>query len=61
MLVGEHLAGLGRRRLLFLGDTAHTEVAERLAGLTAAVAGQGVEIRQVSLHLRPWARPGGRR
>jgi DNA-binding LacI/PurR family transcriptional regulator len=47
-LVGEHLAGLGRRRFLFLGDTAHTEVAERLAGLTAAVAGQGVEIKQVS-------------
>ena len=46
-LVGEHLLGLGRRRILFLGDVVHTEVAERLAGLTSAVAGHGVEIRQV--------------
>ncbi len=45
-LVGEHLVGLGRRRILFLGNTAHAEVAERLAGLTAAIAGQGVEVRQ---------------
>jgi len=46
-LVGEHLLDLGRKRLLFLGDTVHTEVAERLSGLTAAVAGHDVEIRQV--------------
>ena len=46
-LIGEHLKGLGRKRILFLGDTVHTEVAERLAGLTEAMAGHGVEIRQV--------------
>ena len=43
-LVGEHLASLGRRRILFLGDTAHSEVAERLAGLKAAVAGRNVRV-----------------
>ncbi|HEY1880837.1 MAG TPA: substrate-binding domain-containing protein [Caulobacteraceae bacterium] len=36
-LLGAHLAGLGRRRILFLGDSAHEEVADRLAGLTGAV------------------------
>jgi len=46
-LLGEHLAGLGRKRILFLGDTIHTEVADRLAGLSAAVAGHGIEVRQV--------------
>lgn len=47
-LVGEHLAGLGRKRILFLGDTVHTEVADRLTGVRAAVAGQDVEVRQVA-------------
>jgi DNA-binding LacI/PurR family transcriptional regulator len=46
-LVGEHLLGLARKRLLFLGDTIHTEVAERLSGLTAALAGHGASIRHV--------------
>jgi len=46
-LVGEHLVGLGRRRILFMGDVAHAEVAERLAGLSGAVAGLGVEIQQI--------------
>jgi DNA-binding LacI/PurR family transcriptional regulator len=45
-LVGEHLAGLGRRHILFLGDTSHSEVADRLEGLSAAVAGGGIEITQ---------------
>ena len=47
-MVGEHLAGLGRKRILFLGDAVHTEVAERLSGLSGAVAGQGVDIKQVA-------------
>jgi DNA-binding LacI/PurR family transcriptional regulator len=47
-LVGAHLAGLGRKRILFLGDTVHTEVADRLSGVRAAVAGQGVDVRQVA-------------
>jgi DNA-binding LacI/PurR family transcriptional regulator len=46
-LVGEHLLGLGRRRLLFLGDPIHTEVAERLSGLTTTVADHGVDIKRV--------------
>ncbi len=47
-LVGEHLAALGRKRILFLGDAVHSEVAERLSGLSAAVAGQGIEVRQLA-------------
>ena len=47
-LVGEHLLGLGRKRILFLGDTVHSEVAERLSGLSAAVAGHDVDIKPVS-------------
>ncbi len=43
-LVGEHLAGLGRRRILFLGDIAHSEVAERLAGLSGAVANREITV-----------------
>ncbi|HXV01350.1 MAG TPA: substrate-binding domain-containing protein [Caulobacteraceae bacterium] len=43
-LVGEHLADLGRRRILFLGDTVHAEVAQRLAGLEAALAGRDIPV-----------------
>lgn len=32
-MAGEHLAGLGRRRAMFLGDPAPPEFADRLAGL----------------------------
>jgi DNA-binding LacI/PurR family transcriptional regulator len=46
-LLGEHLAALGRKRILFLGDTIHTEVADRLAGLTTAVSGRDIQVRQV--------------
>jgi len=47
-LVGEHLADLGRKRILFLGDVVHSEVADRLSGLRAAVDGRGVEVRPVA-------------
>jgi DNA-binding LacI/PurR family transcriptional regulator len=47
-LIGEHLTGLGRKRLLFLGDPIHTEVADRLKGLSAAVAGTGASITPVA-------------
>jgi len=44
-LLGEHLLSIGRRRLLFLGNVAHPEVAERRAGLGNAYQGLDVEIR----------------
>jgi DNA-binding LacI/PurR family transcriptional regulator len=43
-LVGHHLASLGRRRLLFLGDVAHEEVAERLVGVSEATGSFGAEV-----------------
>ncbi|HEY2178281.1 MAG TPA: substrate-binding domain-containing protein [Caulobacteraceae bacterium] len=46
-LVGEHLAAIGRRRILFLGDVAHSEVADRFAGLEKALAAAGAAARQV--------------
>lgn len=32
-LVGRHLLELGRRKIIFLGDTSHSEVSERVRGL----------------------------
>ena len=43
-LLGAHLTGLGRRRILFLGDVAYEEVAERLAGLTDASEASGAKV-----------------
>lgn len=43
-LVGAHLASRGRKRILYLGDPAHPEVAARIAGVEAAVAAGGGEI-----------------
>lgn len=43
-LVGAHLADIGRRRILFLGDPHHQEIADRLDGLRAGVAGRDVEV-----------------
>ncbi len=56
-LVGEHLAKLGRRRILFLGDVAHPEVADRLAGLSKAIAGGAA---QVTVLACPFSRDAGR-
>jgi DNA-binding LacI/PurR family transcriptional regulator len=47
-LIGEHLKSLGRTRILFLGDTTHTEVADRLAGLSTMAAGSNASIKQVA-------------
>ena len=60
-LVGEHLLGLGRKRILFLGDTIHTEVAERLAGLTDGRRGPGRGDQTGSLRLQPRSGAGGGR
>ena len=60
-LVGEHLAGLGRRRILFLGDAAHSEVADRFAGLSRAAAGAGADVipRPCAFSREAGARRGG--
>jgi DNA-binding LacI/PurR family transcriptional regulator len=47
-LVGEHLAALGRRRILFLGDINHSEVADRFLGLSHAISGSAASARQIS-------------
>ncbi|NNU16226.1 substrate-binding domain-containing protein [Parvularcula sp. ZS-1/3] len=40
---GRHLLSLGRRRILFIGDTSLPEVALRYEGFQSAMASQGVE------------------
>ena len=42
-MIGRHLADLGRRDVLFLGDRAHQEVADRLIGLEQG-SGSGIRI-----------------
>jgi DNA-binding LacI/PurR family transcriptional regulator len=38
-----HLIGLGRRRIVFLGDTNHPEMAQRCAGYREALARAGID------------------
>jgi len=47
-LVGEHLVALGRRRILFLGDITHSEVADRFSGLSGAISASGAITRQLA-------------
>ncbi len=42
--IGAHLASLGRRRILFLGDPAHPEIGERLDAISEA-SGAEVEVQ----------------
>jgi DNA-binding LacI/PurR family transcriptional regulator len=39
-LIADHLADLGRKDILFLGDSAHQEVADRLSGLSSGAVGR---------------------
>lgn len=43
-LVGQRFLSLGRRRVLFLGDRAHREMAQRWAGLESALSGSGASL-----------------
>jgi len=44
VLAAERLLALGRRRLVFLGDTDHAEVAARCAGFTESAQAAGAEV-----------------
>jgi DNA-binding LacI/PurR family transcriptional regulator len=57
-LAAEHLLSIGRKRLLFLGDTQHPEVAARLAGFREALAAS--EAMLVSSHTCPFTVEGGK-
>ncbi|WP_308367723.1 MULTISPECIES: LacI family DNA-binding transcriptional regulator [unclassified Microbulbifer] len=42
----EHLVGLGRRKIIFLGDIAHPEIEARYRGYRAALKDAGLESRE---------------
>lgn len=44
ILAAERMAVLGRRRLVFLGDTEHAEVADRFAGFVKRLADDGASL-----------------
>jgi len=58
-LAAEHLVATGRRRILFLGDPAHPEVARRLDGVRDCLAAS--EAMLVSVAKCDFSRPGGAR
>ncbi len=52
-IAGEHLLARGRRRLLFVGDPAPPEFADRLAGLRDAAAAADCEVEVLSCDMAP--------
>lgn len=57
-LAAEHLLATGRRRMLFLGDIQHPEVAARLAGFREALASS--EAMLVETYSCPFTSEGGK-
>ena len=47
-LIAAHLVGIGRSRVLFVGDTAHPEVRMRMAGLEDGLKDHGARMMQVA-------------
>lgn len=58
-LAAEHLVATGRRRILFVGDPAHPEVARRLDGVRDQLAAS--EAMLVAVAKCEFSRPGGAR
>lgn len=52
-MVGEHLLGLGRRRLLFVGDPGPPEFADRLTGFRAVADAAGCEVEVLACEMAP--------
>lgn len=52
-IAARHLLGLGRRRLLFVGDPAPPEFADRLNGFRATAAEAGVEVEVLATEMDP--------
>jgi len=46
-LIASHLLDIGRSRVLFVGDTAHPEVRERMEGLEAGLKSSGARVMRV--------------
>ncbi|GAA0805267.1 LacI family DNA-binding transcriptional regulator [Spirilliplanes yamanashiensis] len=60
-VLAEHLLGLGHRRIaVAAGDEALTTVADRLAGVAAALRGQGLDLADLPVVHSAFTREGGR-